>query len=118
MSKKTTILAVLVVLVVLLFTQGSNASTQTRTEFWNFYASKETPCYLAEIDSRNLWLVKFEQKLKPFRENEFVSNVWLGETTYTNENGVKTTFYFFEIEVGGVAFPVAVLKNDLNRIIA
>lgn len=118
MSKKTTILAVLVVLVVLLFTQGSKAKMPNRVETWNFYAAKETACYLAEIDNKGLWLVKFEQKLKPFKPNEFISNVLLGDTTYTNAQGVRTTFYFFEIEVAGVSFPVAVLEADLNRVIA
>lgn len=119
MKKKTVLIAVLVVLVVLFFTQqGNSKNTKGRVELWNYYASKETPCYLAELGSENLWLVKFEQKLKPFKPNEFVSNYWLGETTYTNAKGVKSVFYFFEIEVNGVVFPIAVLASDLNRIIA
>jgi hypothetical protein len=118
MKKKVTIAAVLVVLAVLLFSQNTDASPQNKIESWDFYAAKQTDCYLAEINEKSLWLVKFDQKLKPFKANEFVSNDWLGETTYTNAQGVRNTFYFFEIEAGGVVFPVAVLSTDLNRVIA
>ena len=117
MSKKITIVAVLAVLVVLLFTQGSNASTQTRTEFWNFYASKETPCYTARYDGSH-WIISFDKPLKPFAKGEFISNSFIGTETYISANGVKTEFSVFEIEVGGVVFPIAVLSTDLNRIAA
>ena len=83
MKKKTTIVAVLAVLVVLLFTQSSNASPQRKVEFWEFYAVKETPCYFAEYDGEK-WLVVFNQKLKPFARNEYISNVLVGEQTYIN----------------------------------
>lgn len=117
MSKRKTIIAALVLLAVLLFSQDSSATHKGKIQTWEFYAAKETACYLAEQNSKGLWLVKFNSRLKPFKANEYISNVWLGETTYTDANGLKTTFYFFEIEAAGVVFPIAVLSNDLNRVI-
>lgn len=117
MKKKTVIIAVLVALAVLLFSQGSGASPRNKVESWEFYAAKETACYVAEYNGKH-WLLSFDKPLKPFKKNEFISNVWVGIETYINANGVKTEFYIFEIEVGGVVFPIAVLAADLNRIIA
>lgn len=116
MNKKSTFIAVLVVLVVLLFASNSNASPKNKIEYYDFYALKDTPCYLAQYDGQK-WLVVFDKQLKPFKRNEYISSSWVGEQTYISPNGLRTTFYFLEIEVGGAVFTVAVLSNDVTKIL-
>lgn len=117
MKKKSVIVAALVVLVVLLFNQNSTASPQNKIERWDFYAAKDTPCYVAQYDGYH-WLISFDKPLKPFKKNEFISNSFIGTEIYYSATGAKTEFYVFEIEAGGIVFPVAVLSTDLTRIAA